>query len=84
MNSWFVYIVKCSDDTLYTGITTNVEKRVAAHNHPSKGAKYTRYRQPVKILWQSGIYTKSEALKEEYRIKKFSKKKKLDYISKNI
>lgn len=83
MNNWFVYIVECSDGSWYTGITTDVEKRVTAHNHPSKGAKYTRTRQPVKLLWSEGGFTRSTASKEEYKIKKLSKKSKRDYIYKN-
>jgi len=68
--SYFVYMVRCADDSLYTGITTDLERRVEEHNYSSKGAKYTRARRPV-ILVYSEIYpTRSEASKREYFIKK--------------
>lgn len=73
---WFVYIVECSDGTLYTGITNDVKKRIGAHNNGT-GAKYTRSRCPVvlKAYWEQP--NRSEASKVEYQIKKLSRKKKL-------
>lgn len=73
---WFVYIVKCSDDTLYTGATNDLDKRIAKHN-AGKGAKYTKTRRPVTLLKSWEFPTKSEALKEEYRIKQLSREEKL-------
>ncbi len=70
---WYVYIVECVDNTLYTGITTDLKKRLAAHNSLNLGAKYTRGRQPVKLVYSCEFQTKSEALKEEYRIKQLTK-----------
>lgn len=76
LEGWFVYIVKCSDDTLYTGITNNLERRIKQHND-NKGAKYTRGRAPVELLKSFEFATKGEALKEEYRIKHLSREDKL-------
>ena len=81
---YFVYILECADKTLYTGIAVDIEKRLSEHNSDSgKGAKYTRYRQPVKLVWKMEIDNKSLALKEEYRIKQLTKKEKENLI-KNI
>lgn len=71
----FVYILKCSDNTLYTGYATNVEKRCNAHNK-GRGAKYTRCRLPVKVVYIKEFDTKSDALKREYAIKQLSRKEK--------
>lgn len=76
---WFVYIIKCSDDTLYTGITTDVERRYAEHNN-QQGAKYFRGRKPVKIVFQEAGYTRSTASKREIEIKKLSKANKIRLI----
>lgn len=81
MNKWFVYIVECSDDTLYTGISTDVEKRIAKHNS-KKGAKYTRTRTPVKCVYVHEYENKSLASKEEWRIKHLTKEEKLKIIEK--
>ncbi len=69
---WFVYLARCSDDSLYCGITNNLEKRFKAHNS-GKGSKYTRSRLPVRLVWKTEVGSKSEALKKEYRVKKLSK-----------
>ena len=68
--SYFVYMVRCADDTLYTGITTNLERRVDEHNSSKKGAKYTRARRPVILVYSETYKTRSEASKREYFIKK--------------
>jgi putative endonuclease len=72
---YFVYIVRCSDGTYYTGSTNDPEKRVARHN-AGKGAKYTRSRGPVVLLWSKRMPSWVEAAREEYRIKQLSKKQK--------
>ena len=76
MDSWFVYMVRCSDNSLYTGITTDVARRVLEHNESGKGAKYTRARRPVCLVFSKECKSQSEALKEECQIKLFSKLKK--------
>jgi putative endonuclease len=75
---WYVYIVECNDEgkTLYTGITNDLEKRIATHNS-GKGAKYTKNRLPVKLLKSFEVADKSEALKLEYKIKQLSREEKL-------
>ncbi len=70
-NNWKVYIVKCSDGSLYTGCTTDVDDRIRTHNQ-GKGAKYTRGRLPVKLVYHEIGLTHSEALKREYEIKQLS------------
>ncbi|MDA3733829.1 GIY-YIG nuclease family protein [Niameybacter massiliensis] len=69
----FVYIVKCCDETYYTGYTNNIEKRLKAHNE-GKGAKYTRARLPVTLVYQEEYEDKREALKREYAIKQLTRK----------
>jgi len=80
--SYFVYILECSDNSLYTGITTNIEKRLNEHNTSPKGAKYTKARRPVKLVYQEASEDRSSASKREYAIKKFSRVKKLELIAK--
>ena len=77
----FVYILETERNTLYCGYTDDVEKRFQAHIE-GKGAKYTRANKPVKLLWSKEFATKSEALKEEYRIKhKLTRAQKLELIN---
>lgn len=77
----FVYILQTERNTLYCGYTDDVEKRYQAHLD-GKGAKYTRANKPVKLLWQKEFETKTEALKEEYRIKhKLTREQKLELIN---
>lgn len=75
----YTYIVKCSDETLYTGWTNNLEKRLEAHNS-GKGAKYTKTRRPVELVYFEEYDTKQEAMKREYAIKQLSRQKKLALI----
>ncbi len=76
MKNWLVYIAHCADGTLYTGSTNNLEHRLAAHNQ-GLGAKYTRSRRPVKMVYQQQCNDKSAALKREHEIKQLSREKKL-------
>lgn len=73
---YYVYILRCSDQTLYTGITRDLEKRLIEHNSSPKGAKYTRSRRPLTLVHTQQCATKSEALKREIAIKKLSKMQK--------
>jgi putative endonuclease len=77
---FFVYILECSDKTLYTGWTNNIERRVREHNHGKTGARYTRSRRPVKAVYVEIYSTLSGALKREARIKKLSRIQKLQLI----
>lgn len=72
---WFVYMVECRDGTLYTGITDDIPKRMAAHNS-GKGAKYTRGRAPVILVYQESVQSHSQALRREYQIKRLSREEK--------
>lgn len=78
----YTYIVECSDGTLYTGWTNNLEKRIVMHNS-GKGAKYTKTRLPVVLRYYEEFQTKEEAMSREYRIKQLSRKEKLELIEKN-
>jgi len=80
---WFVYILRCSDDSLYTGMTSNIEKRLAAHNG-GKAAKYTRSRRPVKLMATSAKMAKSDALRLEIKIKKQPRAKKIAALQMEI
>lgn len=75
----YTYIVKCSDETLYIGWTNNLKKRLEAHNS-GKGAKYTKNRRPVELVYFEEYDTKQEAMKREYAIKQLSRQKKLALI----
>jgi len=79
---WYVYIVECSDGTLYTGITTDVNKRIETHNK-GKGAKYSKTRLPVVLRASFDGFDKSTAAKEEYRIKQLTRKEKIELINGN-
>jgi len=80
---FFVYILRCSDNTLYTGWTTDLNRRLKCHNS-GKGAKYTRCRLPVKIVYYENLPDKSSALKRECEIKKLSRAKKLLLVEKTM
>lgn len=77
--SCYTYILRCSDDTLYTGWTNNLPKRLKTHN-AGKGARYTRGRLPVKLVYYETFATKKEAMQREAQIKKLSRKQKLSFI----
>lgn len=75
----YVYIAECNDNSLYTGYTTDVDARITTHNE-GMGAKYTRGRLPITLRYVEVFDSKSEALKREYAIKRYSKKQKLSLI----
>ena len=78
--AYFIYILRCNDNTLYTGITTDLTRRVDEHNHSPKGAKYTRVRRPVTLVYSESVSDRSSASKREYSIKKMSRVAKLELI----
>ncbi|HBI17116.1 MAG: Endo/excinuclease amino terminal domain protein [Candidatus Moranbacteria bacterium GW2011_GWF2_34_56] len=80
---YYLYILECADKTLYTGITTNLERRVVEHNSSKLGAKYTASRRPVKLIFSKKFKDRSDASIEEARIKKLNRIQKLELI-KNI
>ncbi len=69
---WYVYMLRCSDNSLYTGITTDTARRVREHNSGSKGARYTRARRPVQLVYQEVAASRSAAAKRECQLKKMS------------
>ena len=75
----YTYIVECADGTLYCGWTNNLEKRIAEHN-AGKGAKYTRSRHPVELVYYESFDTKEEAMSREWHIKQLTRAKKLELI----
>lgn len=77
--AWFVYMLRCADGSLYTGCTDNIERRIATHQK-GKGAKYTRSRLPVILVYQEEVPNKSEALRREIAIKKLTRLQKLDLM----
>lgn len=79
----YTYILKCSDGTLYCGWTNDLEKRLSCHNS-GKGAKYTRSRLPVTLVYFESFETSVEAQKREYQIKHLTRKEKLELINKNM
>lgn len=80
MDVWYVYILECSDGTYYTGITNDLDKRLAKHN-AGRGARYTRTRRPVKMLWHEKVGEKSSAMKREIQIKKMARSQKEKLIA---
>lgn len=81
--AYYVYILKCSDSSLYTGITNDLDHRLAMHKS-GKGSKYVRAHLPFELVYKEEFKTKSEALKREIEIKKMSKLQKLEIISANF
>ena len=80
---WYIYILLCSDNSLYTGSTNDISKRFLAHQN-GKGAAYTRSHKPLKVIHQEEFKTKSEALKREIKIKRWSRAKKIKTFKLNI
>ena len=80
--AWYIYIIECADGTYYTGITTDTERRIAEHNTSGiKGARYTRERRPVKLVYSEKVSGRTEALKRESQIKKMSRAVKEKLVS---
>ena len=81
-DSWVVYILRCADSTLYTGVTTDSKRRLKEHNHNDRlGAKYTRTRRPVSLVYQESCNDRSSACKREAAIKKLSRRAKQALIA---
>lgn len=81
MSQWFVYMVRCADQSLYTGVATDVERRVTEHNHSDQlGARYTRSRRPVELVYQETCDNRSHACQREYALKQLSRGRKLALI----
>lgn len=80
-SGWYLYILRCGDNTLYTGITNDVPHRLEMHRS-GRGAKYTRGRGPLELVYQEECESYSQALKREHQVKKLPREKKLDLIGK--
>jgi putative endonuclease len=80
---WYVYILKCSDKTFYTGVTNDVRRRVEEHNSSKLGSKYAKARRPVKLVYKKSYKNRSLSQKEESRIKTLSRSQKQEIINKN-
>ncbi|MFX3624221.1 MAG: GIY-YIG nuclease family protein [Ectobacillus sp.] len=80
-NKHFFYVVQCKDNSYYAGYTNNLERRIAAHNK-GKGARYTKGRHPVQLIYHEELSSKSEALKAEYRFKQLAREQKEAYMKK--
>lgn len=80
-NSWYFYVLLCSDNSLYAGITTNLKRRLNEHNSNSKGAKYTKTRRPVELVYQLEFPDRSSASKAEYGFKSLNRKMKMEIIN---
>lgn len=78
--AWWVYLLRCADGTLYTGMTSDVSRRVAEHNR-GKGAKYTCSRRPVAVVYQEPCDSRGAALRREAAIKRFTRREKLALIA---
>ena len=82
LKHWHVYMVRCADGTLYTGVAIDVARRVAEHNGArANGARYTRARRPVKLVYRERAANRSAACKREYRLKQLSRREKLALIA---
>ena len=79
-SSWSFYVVRCADNSLYAGITKDIKRRVSEHNTSSRGAKYTRSRRPVRLVYQKVCANKSEAILNENAFKKMRKKDKEEFV----
>ena len=80
--SWYVYILQCADHTFYTGVTDNLAARLFAHNYLPEGAKYTKTRRPVRLLYSEKCTNRSDAQMREYEIKKLSRTEKVALLNK--
>ncbi|OGL78524.1 hypothetical protein A3E39_01550 [Candidatus Uhrbacteria bacterium RIFCSPHIGHO2_12_FULL_60_25] len=81
MSPWFIYILRCADGSLYTGITKDVQSRIEKHNDGT-GAKYTRSRRPVVLVWSKRTTSASAAMKREARIKGWARTQKEHFLNK--
>ncbi len=81
MSDWFVYILKCNDNSLYTGVTTNLSRRLQEHNSADSTTRYTRGRQPVVLVYKESATSRSDACRREAEIKRLTKAGKSKLVS---
>lgn len=80
MSAWFVYMLRCADNSLYTGVTTDVARRLTEHNAEKSITRYTRARQPVELVYKEAVATRAEACKREAQLKKLKKETKEELV----
>lgn len=80
--NWWVYLLRCNDNSLYAGVTTDIHRRIGEHNNSKLGAKYTRARRPVSLAYLEEVDSRSAACKREYQIRHLTKPKKEQLVSK--
>lgn len=80
---WYLYVLECADGSLYTGVTVDLDRRLHEHNHTKRGAKYTRARRPVKLVWSREYANRSMAQSAEHKFKKLFHKEKWNIIKTN-
>lgn len=78
---WYIYILECSDGSLYTGVTTDLERRLHEHNHSPRGARYTRARRPLNLVYREPAESRAEACRREWEIKQLGASAKQRLIS---
>lgn len=83
MASYAVYLLRCSDDTFYTGITTDLSRRLREHNESPRGAHYTKTRRPVTLVYQEPAVNRTAAQQREYRIRTLTRSEKMALARKN-
>ncbi len=84
-DTWHVYMLRCSDDTFYIGVTTDLERRLREHNESDRlGARYTRSRRPVELVWSETQSGRALALKREYALKRLSRASKLKLLNSSM
>ena len=83
-DTWFLYVLRCGDNTLYAGVTTDIDRRLNEHNGSSKGARYTKSRRPVKLVCWTTFDDRSTAQKAEYKFKRLTRKQKELIIEKEV
>ena len=79
--NWHVYILRCADGTLYTGITTDLDRRVLEHNTSDRGARYTRSRRPVSLAWSEEAGSHAAAIRREHDIRRLGRRGKLELLA---
>lgn len=81
---WFVYILQCRDDSLYTGITNDLPRRLEEHNHSPRASRYTRARRPVALVYLEQVADRADASRREYALKQLARQEKLRLVSASV
>ncbi len=82
-STWHVYLLRCSDGSLYTGVTTDLQRRLHEHNHSPRGARYTRSRRPVELVYHEHANDRSSAQRREYQLRRLSSQAKQRFCAQN-